>query len=153
MFELSVELEETKLNNATLKNENDHLKRRMANIMASEHEHEQDEDMQDHLQIIEEIVSERNDLREILDKFLDVTDQIVELKVQADQMKNIESEYKMLQSKFRDHQIELDGLRNERRSYEERIRDLQTTNQETNSLKVSLRNNLKIYHIHFCVYS
>lgn len=131
-----MELEETKLNNAALKNENDDLKTRLANIRASDDKDDQEENMQNHLQIMEDIVSERDELKELLDKFLEVTDQIVELKTQANQMKNVESECMLLQTKFKDHQTELETLRNERRSYEERIVELQTTNQETNSLKV-----------------
>lgn len=133
-----MELEETKLTNRTLKNENDDLKKQIANIMTSEHEHEREENMQNHLQILEDIISERNDLRELLDKFLGVTDQIIELKIQADQMRNVENDYVLLQNKFREHQTELERLRNEKKSCEDRILELETTNQETSSLKVSV---------------
>lgn len=132
-----MELEETKLNIRTLKNENADLKKRLAaDIMASEHSHEHEENMQNHLQIIEDLISERNDLRELLDKFLGVTDQIIELKIQADQMKNVESEYILLQTIFREHQMELETLRSEKQSFEDRILEMQTTDQEANSLKV-----------------
>lgn len=138
IFELSMELEETKLNMRNLKNENKELRRQIANIMASEHENEREVNMQNHLKIIEDIIAERNDLKELLDKFLGVTDQIIEMKVQADQMRNIESEYSLLQTKFRDHQMELETLRKERESFEERILNLESTNEETNTLKVYL---------------
>lgn len=134
MFELSMELEATKLNNTTLKHEIDDLKQRIANIRSSEQY--EDESIQNNFQIIENLISERNDLRELLDKFLGVTDQIIELKIQADQMKNIESEYILLQTKFREHQTELEALRSEKQTFEERLMNLQNHNDETNSLKV-----------------
>lgn len=133
-----MELETTKLNNKTLEHENDDLRKRIANIIASGQEHEEEGNIQNHFQIVEDIILERNDLRELLDKFLGVTDQIIDLKIQADQMRNIESEYVLLQTKFRDHQTELDTLRNERKTFEERIAELKNNSQETNSLKVCI---------------
>lgn len=134
MFELTMELEATKLNNTNLTHEIDDLKERIANIRSSEQQ--DDENIQNHFNIIENLVSERNDLRELLDKFLGVTDQIIELKIQADQMKNIESEYILLQTKFREHQTELETLRREKQTFEQRIGNLQSDSQETHSLKV-----------------
>ncbi|XP_037034168.1 putative leucine-rich repeat-containing protein DDB_G0290503 [Bradysia coprophila] len=137
IIELSMELEETRLTNSTLKSENADLRKRIAKIMASGHEHERDENMQNHLQILEKIISERNDLRDLLDKFLSVTDQIVELKVQADHMKNVENDYILLQAKCREQEQELQMLRKEKEVFEERIRELETTRAETNALKES----------------
>lgn len=131
-----MELEETKLNNRTLKDENSDLRKRLANVIATGHAHGQGGNVENHLKIIDELIAERDDLRELLDKFLGVTDQIIELKIQADQIKNIESEYVLLQTAFQDHQIELEALRNEKKAFEDRILELETTNQEATSLKV-----------------
>lgn len=131
-----MELEDTKLKNRTLKTENNELRKRIAHVAVSDHENERDENIQNHLKIIEEIISERNDLKELLDKFLSISDQIVELKVQADQMKIIENEYKSLQDKLRDQQTELEKVRNENKTSEERILELQSSNEGTESLKV-----------------
>ncbi|KAJ6646789.1 hypothetical protein Bhyg_02003 [Pseudolycoriella hygida] len=129
MLELSIELEKSRMNNRNLIDENDDLKRRIATVGSDQ---ESDEN---HLKIIENIIAERNDLRELLDKFMGVTDQIIELKKQADHMKKVEKEYILLQNKFRDHQVELEALINDKRMFEERINELQTTNQEANTLK------------------
>ncbi len=126
-----MELEEMKLYNQTLKHDNDDLRKRIANVTSSD-----DESIKNHLQIIEDIISERDDLKELLDKFLSVTDQIVELKVHADLMRNIERDYLLLQTKCRDHHNEVETLRSERTRLEDRILELQTTNTEVDVLKV-----------------
>lgn len=136
IFELSMELEETKLKNSTLKSENVDLRKRIANIMASDHGHDREDNMQNHLQMLEAIISERNDLRELLDKFLSITDQIVDLKMQADQMKDMENDYISLQAKFKGQEKELEMLRNEKETFEDRMRRLDTTEMEANALKV-----------------
>lgn len=133
-----MELEETRLKNSTLKNENSELRKRIASIMASDNEREWEDNAQNHLLILEKIIEERNDLKDLLDKFLTVTDQIVELKMQADLMKSMENDYILLQGKCKDQEVELEMLRNERKMFDDRIRELETTRTETNTLKVRL---------------
>lgn len=133
IYELSLELEALKLSNKILQDENSDLRERLSDSNVTEQELE---DIQNRFYIIDDIVLERNDLRELFDKVLELSDKMVEIKAQADQMKHLEGQYISLQKTCQEHKTELDLLRNEKKLYEKRHLEIPASNEEIDSLKV-----------------